>query len=121
MCGPGAPLGRRRRAAAGLGIEPESGSRSGMTPIGGARLVVGERKGRREGAPVGPLGREGRETRKSPARLGCVVKKRKAGWAGPCGRKKKKREEEKEMGRAKRKGGGAKEKHSNAFESKFEI
>jgi hypothetical protein len=100
MCGPGAPLGRRRRAAAGLGLESEPSARSGMTPTGGFCLAVRERKGRRDGALVRPLGREtratqlgrlgraGREKKKWPVGLGLAGEKgerekKKREWAGP--------------------------------------
>jgi hypothetical protein len=46
--------GRRRcHAAAGLGVEPKSGSRSGMVPTGGAHLAV-----RGRGERTRPLGWE---------------------------------------------------------------
>jgi hypothetical protein len=69
-CGPGVPRGLRRRASAGLRIEP--GSRSGMTPTGGARLVVREWKGE-ESAGLGGLGRAGGE-RKHKGRLGWALR-----------------------------------------------
>jgi hypothetical protein len=56
LAGPGRRASRGgARAVAGLGLKSEPGARSGMTPTGGARLAVRERKGRR-GVPVG-LGR----------------------------------------------------------------
>jgi hypothetical protein len=94
--------GRPCRAVAGLGLEPESGSRSGTTPTGRPRLSARE-KGRREkgraGGVTGPgekairlgqLGRVGRKGGKEerPARL------------GPRGRKKREGKEEERVGRA---------------------
>jgi hypothetical protein len=93
--------GRRPcRAVAGLGLEAESGSRSGTTPTGRPRLSASERRGGeswREGGLLGRgievrswLGRAVREEAKGeerPAGLGCIEEKEK---------------ERKKMGQAKR-------------------
>jgi hypothetical protein len=84
-----------------------------MTLTGGSRLAARERG--REGWACSI--KRGRATQ-----LGHVGrdKKKKAGWAGRCGRNNKKEEEEKEMGQAKREREGEK-MHSNAFEFDFKI
>jgi hypothetical protein len=80
-------VGRPCHAAAGLGLEPESSSRSGTTPIGGVRLSVREGEGE-EGSwhASGPSrGKEklGRMEEEGKEELGC--------WARPHGGEKRKR------------------------------
>jgi hypothetical protein len=78
--------GRRPcRAVAGLGLEPESGSRSGTTPTGGPRLLASEKGEERAGVRwAGERSWAGWAARGGK-------KKEKASWAGPCGRKEGKR------------------------------
>jgi hypothetical protein len=48
-------------------------------------------------------------------------KKKKAGWAGPCGRKRREGKKKERVGWATREREGEKEIYLNAFEFKFEI
>jgi hypothetical protein len=87
----GDPCGRRRRrAAARLGLEPESSSSSGTDPTGGVRLVVRERgsdaarwagrAGKRKAGWPGLAGGEGRKGEgEGVGQLGCVGKKKRRG------------------------------------------
>jgi hypothetical protein len=81
------------RAVAGLGLEPESSSRWGMTPTGGwSRPSARGRRGEGSWRAGGPLGRGG--SAGPAAVLGCTVegiRERKASWAGPCGEEREKR------------------------------
>jgi hypothetical protein len=95
-----------RRAGGGLSLEPESGSRSGTTLMGGPQLSAEER-GEGEGyGRTGPrereneLGARGKRGGKK-GRLGWVVRERgesRLGWAATRKRKRKKREKEKWAG-----------------------
>jgi hypothetical protein len=113
------PRGSRRRAAARLGVEPESGSRSGDDldgqgspdgereegeETGGAGWAVGP--GKEERSRLGRLGRLGREGRKEE-------KKEKADWARSCRRKGREGKKKEKVGRAKRDREGEKEMHLN--------
>jgi hypothetical protein len=69
-------------AMAGLGLEPESGSRSGTKPIGGPRLSARE-KGEERGAWWAGWAGGGENG---------------ADWARPCGRKGRRGERERESG-----------------------
>jgi hypothetical protein len=117
-CGPGAPRGRRRHAVVGLGVEPESSSRSGKDPTGGARLAVRERgRGERR---VGPARLRGG---KNKGWLGWALReegergKKKREWASyVVGRRIRK-------GRKRRKWAGPKEKErvKKKFKYKWKI
>jgi hypothetical protein len=87
------------RTMAGLGLEPESSSRSGMTPQAGLACQRSRRE-RRELArgglvkEAGPAGLRGEGRKKRPGGLGRAggrKGKERPGWAGPCGRKEGKR------------------------------
>jgi hypothetical protein len=84
--------GRPCLAVAGLGLEPESGSRSGTTPTGGSQLSTRGRRGQGSWCAGGPLGRGGSVG--PAAGLGRAVegrRERKASLAGPCGEEREKR------------------------------
>jgi hypothetical protein len=96
-CGPRAARGwRLYRATAGLGLEPDSGSRSRTTPTGGSRLSASERRGGGSWRARGPLGSGERN------RSRC--------WAGPRGGGGRKKKSLAGLGRTGREGERDKEK-----------
>jgi hypothetical protein len=94
---------RRRpcRAVAGLGVEPESGSRSGTTPTGGPRLSVREKERREKGHAGGLTGPEDRRVQ-AAAGLGRAGRKEKKEGQLGLGRMEEKERGRKKMGQAKR-------------------
>jgi hypothetical protein len=107
---------RRRRpchAVARLELEPESGSRSGMTPTGGACLLAREKGRREKGHTVGLTGPEERRAQAAAGLGRAGIKENKEVQLG-LGRMEEKKRGRKKMGQAKR-GKRERERERNAF------
>jgi hypothetical protein len=104
---------REGRAAARLAVEPKSGSRSGMTPTGGACLAAREKRGVR-GHRVGYWAGEGGRKQVGPARARGKRRKNRKGRLGCALREEKERgEKERESGPSQKRKRGRKR---NSFE-----